>query len=225
MSDTELTPDIIEYGDSALLVQFKTNSFSLDVNNRIHQLSKTLSSKPDWQELVPGYDSILCCFDMARISMERAKKNIAAAIKKTASVEITESKIIEVPVVYGGIYGPDMAAIKKSSGLNQSQIIETHSAQPYSVCMMGFIPGFCFLSEIPSPLKHPRHKSPRSLVPAGSVGIAGWQTGIYGLDSPGGWQIIGRTPHKMFDKNREKPFLVKAGDKIKFIPSSKAIFS
>jgi len=184
MSDTELTPDIIEYGDSALLVQFKTNSFSLDVNNRIHQLSKTLSSKPDWQELVPGYDSILCCFDMARISMERAKKNIATAIKKTASVEITESKIIEVPVVYGGIYGPDMAAIKKSSGLNQSQIIETHSAQPYSVCMMGFIPGFCFLSEIPSPLKHPRHKSPRSLVPAGSVGIAGWQTGIYGLDSP-----------------------------------------
>jgi len=225
MSDTELTPDIIEYGDSALLVQFKTNSFSLDVNNRIHQLSKTLSSKPDWQELVPGYDSILCCFDMAHISMERAKKNIATAIKKTASVEITESKIIEVPVVYGGIYGPDMAAIKKSSGLNQSQIIETHSAQPYSVCMMGFIPGFCFLSEIPSPLKHPRHKSPRSLVPAGSVGIAGWQTGIYGLDSPGGWQIIGRTPHKMFDKNREKPFLVKAGDKIKFIPSSKAIFS
>ena len=225
MSDTELTPDIIEYGDSALLVQFKTNSFSLDVNNRIHQLSKTLSSKPDWQELVPGYDSILCCFDMARISMERAKKNIATAIKKTASVEITESKIIEVPVVYGGIYGPDMAAIKKSSGLNQSQIIETHSAQPYSVCMMGFIPGFCFLSEIPSPLKHPRHKSPRSLVPAGSVGIAGWQTGIYGLDSPGGWQIIGRTPHKMFDTNREKPFLVKAGDKIKFIPSSKAIFS
>ena len=81
---------------------------------------------------------------MARISMERAKKNIATAIKKTASVEITESKVIEVPVVYGGIYGPDMAAIKKSSGLNQSQIIEIHSAQPYSVCMMGFIPGFCF---------------------------------------------------------------------------------
>jgi inhibitor of KinA len=90
---------------------------------------------------------------------------------------------------------------------------------------MGFIPGFCFLSEIPSSLKHPRHKSPRSFVPAGSVGIAGWQTGIYGLDSPGGWQIIGRTPHKMFDKNREKPFLLRAGDKIKFIPSSKAIFS
>ena len=225
MFSDELTPDIIEYGDSALLVQFKANSFSLEINNRIHQLSKTLSLKPDWQELVPGYDSLLCCFDMTNISIEKAKKKIAAAIKKTASIEITESKVIEVPVVYGGKYGPDMAAIKKSSGLNQSQIIEIHSAQPYRVCMMGFIPGFCFLSEIPSSLKHPRHKSPRSFVPAGSVGIAGWQTGIYGLDSPGGWQIIGRTPHKIFDKNREKPFLLRAGDKIKFIPSSKAIFS
>ena len=94
MSNDELTPDIIEYGDSALLVQFKANSFSLEINNRIHQLSKTLSLKPDWQELVLGYDSLLCCFDMTRISIEKAKKKIAAAIKKTESIEITNKPVL-----------------------------------------------------------------------------------------------------------------------------------
>ena len=118
-----------------------------------------------------------------------------------------------------------MAAIKKSSGLSQSEIIDLHSAREYRVCMMGFIPGFCFLSEVPTSLQHPRHSTPRANVPAGSVGIAGWQTGIYGLDSPGGWQIIGRTPLKLFDTSREDLFLMEAGDRIKFIPSSKALFS
>jgi len=161
---------------------------------------------------------------MAAISLEEAKGTIETTILNMPAAQQTSGKIIEIPVVYGGRYGPDMAAIKKTSGLNQSQIIETHSAQAYTVCMMGFIPGFCFLSEIPAVLQHPRHSSPRAHVPAGSVGIAGWQTGIYGLNSPGGWQIIGRTPHKLFDKNREQPFLLEAGDQIKFIPSSKAIF-
>lgn len=218
-------PRITPYGDSALLVQYNAEGFSTLINNKVYQLSGALREQPLWQDLVPGYDSLLCSFDMAAISLEDAKRKIEDTLLHLPKTKTVAGKLIEIPVVYGGSYGPDMAAIKKSSGLTQSQIIEIHSEAPYKVCMMGFIPGFCFLSEIPAVLQHPRHSSPRVHVPAGSVGIAGWQTGIYGLDSPGGWQIIGRTPHKLFDKTREKPFLLEAGDRLKFIPSSKAIFS
>ncbi len=111
-----------------------------------------------------------------------------------------------------------------SSGLSEADIIAAHSGVTYRVCMMGFIPGFAFLSEAPKSLHHPRHAEPRLSVPAGSVGIAGWQTGIYGLESPGGWQIIGRTSLRMFDKDREAPFLLSAGDTIRFVPAAKGDF-
>jgi len=193
-------PRITPYGDSALLVQYNAEGFSTLINNKVYQLSGALREQPLWQDLVPGYDSLLCSFDMAAISLEDAKRKIEDTLLHLPKTKTVAGKLIEIPVVYGGSYGPDMAAIKKSSGLTQSQIIEIHSEAPYKVCMMGFIPGFCFLSEIPAVLQHPRHSS-------------------------GGWQIIGRTPHKLFDKTREKPFLLEAGDRLKFIPSSKAIFS
>jgi len=218
-------PRITPYGDSALFIHYEAEGFSAAINDAVHQLATALREQTLWQDLVPGYDSLLCVFDMAITSMEEAKRKVEDTLLRTSKTPQTHGKLIEIPVVYGGTYGPDMDAIKKSNGLNQSQIIDIHSETPYKVCMMGFIPGFCFLSEIPAVLQHPRHASPRAHVPAGSVGIAGWQTGIYGLDSPGGWQIIGRTPHKLFDKTREQPFLLEAGDRVKFIPSSKAIFS
>jgi len=219
------TPRITPYGDSALIVQYITDRFSAHINDSVHHLAKALREQPMWQDLIPGYDSLLCVFDMAAISIEDAKRKIEDTVLNMSETPQKKGKIIDIPVVYGGDYGPDMDAIKKMSGLTQSEIIEMHSQQIYKVCMMGFIPGFCFLSEIPAILQHPRHTTPRAHVAAGSIGIAGWQTGIYGLDSPGGWQIIGRTPHKLFDKTREQPFLLEAGDSIQFIPSSKAIFS
>ncbi|MDB2439160.1 5-oxoprolinase subunit PxpB [Hellea sp.] len=217
-------PRILPYGDSAVLVDYEVEGYSETANTHLHHAAKALRGDPVWQEIVPSYKSILCVFDLATISMESATSKIEKTLSQLPQTPKVSGKIIEIPVAYGGEFGPDMAAIKKSSGLTQSQIIDTHSGQDYRVCMMGFIPGFCFLSEIPSVLKHPRHPTPRADVPAGSVGIAGWQTGIYGLDSPGGWQIIGRTPLKLFDKTRENLFLMEAGDTIRFIPSSKAIF-
>jgi len=148
-------------------------------------------------------------------------KNHLKALKKPESVA---GEIIEIPIAYGDEYGPDMEAIKSVSQLSQADVIKLHSQQLYDVCMMGFIPGFAFLSEAPAELHHARHATPRQNVPAGSVGIAGWQTGIYGLDSPGGWQIIGRTPLKLFDKSRNDPFLVKAGDQIQFVPIEAKFF-
>ena len=217
-------PKVFPFGDSAVLIDYETPGYSDRVHTRLSHLAQTLRAQEIWQDIVPSYKSILVVFDIAQHSMDEAISKIEETLKTLSRASRRKGKVIEIPVVYGGRYGPDMATIKKASGLTQSEVIDIHSGQEYRVCMMGFIPGFCFLSEVPNVLQHPRHDTPRAHVPAGSVGIAGWQTGIYGLSSPGGWQIIGRTPLNLFDPKRENPFLMEAGDKLRFIPSSKAIF-
>ena len=218
------SPKILPYGDSAILIDYETPGYSDRVHTRLSHLAQTLRAQGTWQDIVPSYKSVLAVFDVAHLSMGEAMSKIEETLKSLSRAPRRKGKLIEIPVVYGGRYGPDMATIKKASGLSQSDVIDIHSGEDYRVCMMGFIPGFCFLSDVPSVLQHPRHDTPRAHVTAGSVGIAGWQTGIYGLGSPGGWQIIGRTPLKLFDPAREKPFLMEAGDMVRFIPSSKALF-
>jgi len=218
------SPKILHYGDSAILIDYEVPGYSERVHTRLSHLAETLRGQDIWSDIVPSYKSVLVVFDLTQMTIGEATSKIDETLKTLSRSPRRKGKVVEIPVVYGGKYGPDMATIKKSSGLTQSEIIDIHSAQDYRVCMMGFIPGFCFLSEVPSVLQHPRHETPRAHVPAGSVGIAGWQTGIYGLGSPGGWQIIGRTPLTLFDPAREKPFLMEAGDKVRFIPSSKALF-
>jgi len=218
------TPRLIDYGDSAVLVQYDTDGFSKDINQRIHGLAQALRKSVKWIDIVPGYDSLLCVFDLSVITPQKAKKILLKEIEKTSVKTDFSGTIVEIPVTYGGDYGPDMKSLKKTSKLSEKAIIKLHSAELYDVCMMGFIPGFCFLSEAPKKLHHPRHKTPRAHVPAGSIGIAGWQTGVYGLSSPGGWQIIGQTPLKIFDARRDEPFLVKAGDKIRFVPIDSKFF-
>jgi len=222
------TPRLIDYGDSAILIQYDLSKedkfYSKDVNQTIHQLANTLRETGNWLEIVPGYDSLLCVFDLTQTSTHAAKDILKAQLKTLKKTESIAGEIIEIPIVYGGEYGPDMKAIKSAHKLSQADVIKLHSQRLYDVCMMGFIPGFAFLSEAPAKLHHPRHATPRPNVRAGSVGIAGWQTGIYGQDSPGGWQIIGRTPLKIFDKSRKDPFLVKAGDQIQFVPIEAKFF-
>jgi len=216
------TPRFIDFGDSAVLIQYSlpktAKFFSKAVNQNIHRLANDLRQSQNWLEIVPGYDSLLCVFDLDKTSMEDAKKDLKSHLKSISTDHTSKENIIEIPVVYGGDYGPDLDAIKTSSKLSEDAVINLHSQTLYDVCMMGFIPGFTFLSEAPVELHHPRHTTPRQSVPAGSVGIAGWQSGIYGLESPGGWQIIGRTPLKIFDQSRTAPFLIQAGDKIRFVP-------
>ena len=218
------SPKIGPYGDSAILIDYEAPGYSDRIHTRLSHFAQTLRGQEIWQDIVPSYKSILVVFDVAQISLGEATARIEETLETLTKSPRRKGKVIEIPVVYGGGFGPDMETIKKVSGMSQSEVIETHSSQDYRVCMMGFIPGFCFLSEVPEVLQHPRHQTPRAHVPAGSVGIAGWQTGIYGLGSPGGWQIIGRTPLTLFDPKRDKPFLMEAGDKVRFIPSSKAIF-
>jgi KipI family sensor histidine kinase inhibitor len=171
---------------------------------------------------MPGYDSVVASFDAAVMSLGTAKDHVseafAATLSQSASAGSDASRLIEIPVAYGGADGPDLYAMADRIGRSPEEVIALHSDREYRVCMMGFIPGFAFLSEVDPILQHPRHATPRLQVPAGSVGIANWQTGIYGLESPGGWQIIGRTDLDMFDALRESPFLVEAGDRIRFVP-------
>lgn len=218
-------PKIRPYGDSAVLVEYDVSGYSDRIHTQLNHLAQRLRSQDIWQDIVPSYNSLLVVYDVSQNSLGEVTIKIEEALTSAADTPAHKGKVIEIPVVYGGDYGPDIEVIKKSSGLTQSEIIETHSGQDYRVCMMGFIPGFCFLSEVPKILQHPRHDRPRAHVPPGSIGIAGWQTGIYGLGSPGGWQIIGRTPLTLFDPARENPFLMEAGDIVRFIPASKALFS
>ncbi len=217
------TPTVEPYGDAALYLQYPSQGYSEPVNNAVLEMAARLRKTGAWIDVISGYDSLVASFDPHAMTLAAARKTLNTAVKAQAKrgrpKKSEAPKIIEIPVHYGGENGPDMGNIMKRSGLSAAEIIALHSAQDYRVCMMGFVPGFTFLSEAPSALHHLRHETPRLSVPAGSVGIAGWQTGIYGLSSPGGWQIIGRTDSTIFDAARDEPFLLGAGDGVRFVPA------
>lgn len=210
--------EIVPFGDSGFLVKFPGDAYSETITRHIHSVIDQLSRQKNWEELVPGYNSLLAYFCPDRFPPAKARSALYKALKSAETSKSVKGKAVEIPVCYGGEFGPDIDVIEKNSGLSAEAITKLHSEPEYTVCMMGFVPGFTFLSEAPKMLHHKRRGTPRLSVPMGSVGIAGWQTGIYGLESPGGWQIIGRTPLKIFDPARKDPFLLKAGDQIKFVP-------
>lgn len=218
MTTTTPAPQILPYGDHAVFVKWATGEYSGSVNDTVHALAAMLRDSGKYTEVVPGYDSLVCVFDLAKQSAEDTKLHIENILAHQSPDKMGVGRLVEIPVNYGGHYGPDIHTICEAAKLTVDDVIATHSTPTYRVCMMGFIPGFTFLSPAPIALHHPRHSTPRSKVPAGSVGIANWQTGIYGLESPGGWQIIGQTPLSIFDAKRETPFLLEAGDRVRFIP-------
>jgi KipI family sensor histidine kinase inhibitor len=144
-------------------------------------------------------------------------------IQRLAALEFLGEKParrVEIPVQYGGDHGPDLQAVAQAHGLTPEDVIRIHSQRDYLVYMMGFTPGFPYLGEMDPQLATPRLSTPRSRVPAGSVGIAGEQTGIYPVDSPGGWRIIGWTAQRLFDPDRQPPFLLAPGDVVRFVPAA-----
>jgi len=145
--------------------------------------------------------------------------------QRLGEIRIPAPKTVHIPVCYGGRFGPDIEFVAQTNHLSVEEVIRLHCEPEYLIYMVGFTPGFPFLGGLPPALHTPRLKTPRSLVPAGSVGIANAQTGIYPLASPGGWQLIGRTPKKLFAPQRPNPFLYQAGDRIKFEPISAQDFT
>lgn len=222
----QTSPRYIPFGDRALIVEF-SNIINPGVNRRVHALHRTVSKAKllGVGECVPTYRSLLITYDSTQLGYEELVQKIKD-LEKTLKIHTSKRKArrAKIPVVYGGDYGPDLARVSSSHNLKENEVARIHSEHEYTVYMIGFVAGFPYLGELPEEIATPRLESPRTRVPEGSVGIAEKQTGIYPREAPGGWQIIGRTPVKLFDLSWHPPALLEPGDNVKFDPISNAKF-
>jgi inhibitor of KinA len=213
------TPVFRTMGDRGLLVELG-EEISPEVNRGVQELMQRLEQArlPGVRELAPGYRSLLVIFDPLTIAPRELKTRIADIAAQPSSSEPPRAKLLTVPVFYGGDYGPDLEWVARRLGLKLEEAIRLHAGTVYRVYMIGFTPGYPYMGELPDDLVLPRRDTPRTRVPKGSVAIAQRQTGIYPVDSPGGWHIIGWTPVALFDPCREMPSLLEMGDRVKFEP-------
>lgn len=179
-------------------------------------LAVQLQDAGTWLEVIPGIDSVVVQFDAATQDVESVRELIAASIASGIQPQQTSDELFEIPVVYGGEYGPDLEALSLRTGLAVDEIITLHTKTEHRVDMVGFTPGFAFIGGLDDRLRVPRRDEPRQRVEAGSIGIADGRTGIYAMASPGGWTLIGRTPSTLFDPHAEQPFVLQAGMRIRF---------
>ena len=213
-------------GDSSICAEFG-NEISKEINAQIRAFNILLkeSGIAGIVETIPTYRSLLIQYDPGVISYKSLEGKLKKLLARLDSVEIPPSEVLEVPVLYGGEeMGPDLKFVAENAKMSEEEVIKLHSEPEYLIYMRGFTPGFTYLGGLNDAIETPRLKTPRVKIPAGSVGIAGKQTGVYPIDSPGGWQLIGRTPLKMYDADREKPILPEAGQYIKFVPIDRAEF-
>jgi KipI family sensor histidine kinase inhibitor len=211
-------PRVLPVGDAALTVELG-HAIDAAVNSRVRALDRELVRAPfaGFREAVPTYRSLLVLYDPSAIRFAAARRLlIERAERATPSAEA--GRVHEAPTVYGGEDGPDLAEVSRARGLAEGQVIALHAGRPYTAMMLGFTPGFAYLGLLDATLATPRRATPRVRVPAGSVGIAGRQTGIYPRASPGGWSLLGRTRLPLFDPGREPASLVQPGDRVLFVP-------
>lgn len=210
---------ILTAGDSSVLIEFK-KEISPEINRKITSTVQLMKEQhiEGVVDVIPAFCSLLVNYDPRVISYENLKKRLTLLLKMEIKTGEQRKRVYEIPVCYGGEYGPDLENIAKHAGLTQEEVIKIHSSRDYLIYMLGFLPGFCYLGGLDERIHTPRLANPRIKIHAGSVGIGGSQTGIYPLDSPGGWQLMGMTPVKTYDPSREKPILVEAGDYIRFRP-------
>ena len=221
-----MKPTISPVGDRAISIDFG-QVIDPTINRHIRQ---TIERIKELQldgiiELVPTYCALLVEYD----AMLYSYSEICNIIEPTLEEGMTNTTnelvtVVEVPTVYGGEFGPDLSFVASHNHLSEDEVISIHSGTDYLVYMLGFIPGFTYLGGMDSRIATPRLSSPRTLIPAGSVGIAGEQTGTYPSDSPGGWQIIGRTPVTMYDMSKAQAALLNAGDYVRYVPIDESEF-
>lgn len=211
------TPVFRPMGDRSLLIEIG-EKISVDINRRVQELMLRLqqANLPGVRELAPSYRSLLVVFDPLTIAPEKLKATITDVAARPGGSELPQAKLITVPVFYGGDYGPDLEWVAGHLGISTEEVIRLHTETVYRVYMIGFTPGYPYMGELPAALAVPRRSTPRTRVPKGSVGMAQRQTGIYPVESPGGWQIIGWTPIELFDPKRQIPSLLEMGDRVKF---------
>lgn len=214
-----MTADIRPVGDLALNVEF-AEEISPAVNAQIRAFTAALDAAnlPGVVEYVPTYRSVTIHYRPEIILYGELKSRLTALLSGLTAGASAPAEVIELPVCYGCEMGPDLPFVARHSGLDEAEVIRIHSGAEYLVYMLGFTPGFPYLGGMDERIATPRLEKPRTRIPAGSVGIAGAQTGAYPLESPGGWQLIGRTPVKLYDPQREQPILLRAGQYVKFTP-------
>lgn len=211
---------VLPCGDCAVTLQIG-NEISETVNQEVVSVLETLKAAkiPGVREVVPSYTAVCLHYDPDELCYDDLLKRLAELQVKMKNAAESCRTVVQIPVCYGGEYGPDLAYVAEHNGLTPEEVVRRHSAGQYLVYMLGFLPGFAYMGGMDESIACPRLTSPRTKIPAGSVGIAGSQTGIYPLASPGGWQLIGRTPTKMFSVDGEKTiFALSAGDRVQFVP-------
>lgn len=206
-------------GDRAIVVE-GGDDISPDINRLIRAFALALEEQDiaGIREYIPTYCSLMILYDPGQLLFSEIRETLQDVAAHIDTAEFPEPAVVEVPVAYGGEFGPDIAFVAQHNNLSEEEVISLHTGQDYLVYMLGFTPGFCYLGGMPEAIATPRLSTPRTCIPAGSVGIAGAQTGVYPIDSPGGWQLIGRTPLRLFDPNREPAVLMSAGDYVRFVP-------
>jgi len=213
-----MKPRIVPLGDSTALVQLG-DEIDLTINQRVHTLANfiTTSSVNGIIETVPAYATLLVHYDPLILSFTQMKNILHEKMEQIQENESRKPRQVEVPVRYGGDLGPDLELVASHCGIRVEDVIRIHSEKTYVVYMMGFTPGYPYMGKLDDVLIMPRLETPRTRVPAGTVAIAGSQTGIYSIESPGGWNLIGSTSLKLFDPNSDSPFLFAPGDEVKFV--------
>jgi inhibitor of KinA len=225
---TSLSPDLVRVaaaGDSALVAEFPER-IDPDINHRALSLAAKL--RGEWGEIlrdvVIGYCTVTVYFDPRHVDPRWLEGEVRAAARDSQNAEQPPAKLIDVPVCYDIDLGPDLEDVAAFGACSVDEVIAIHTSQSYRVYMVGFVPGFAYLAEVDPRIARPRRATPRTVVPAFSVAIAGGQTGIYPKATPGGWNIIGRTPLKPYDPAREEPFLFSVGDDVRFSPMTREAF-
>jgi inhibitor of KinA len=212
-------------GDRAVLITLG-DSIDEATHRRVRAVTARIDAEPPpgFVDRVPAFASVVVHYEPSRVSDARPSPHDAfvAGLQRILSDigddELPPARIVEIPVCYGGEFGPDIDDVARQHDIDAQQVIDIHAAGDYLVYMVGFMPGFAYLGGLSSRIATPRRQTPRTAVPAGTVGIGGEQTGVYPLVSPGGWNLIGRTPLRIFDISRSEPALLVTGDRVRFYP-------
>lgn len=208
-------------GETAVVLELEP-PVTLASQKRIWRLAQRLVDMPNVVEAIPGMNNITVILRNPESLALDAIERLQRWWEESEALE-PESRFIEIPVVYGGAGGPDLSVVAAHCGLSEKQVVELHSSVGYVVWFLGFQPGFPYLGSLPEQLNTPRRAEPRLLVPAGSVGIGGSQTGVYPVATPGGWQLIGHTSLSLFDPTRDEPILLRPGDSVRFVPQKEGV--
>lgn len=213
-------------GDSCIVVEFG-DEINPELNRmvRFMFLSLNRAGIQGITELIPTYRSLYVQYDPLEISLEKLRRRLKKAVQKFDEVELPSLRVVDIPTVYGGRYGPDLEFVAEYNGLTKEEVVEIHTSSSYLVYMIGFTPGFAYLGGVSKRIATPRLETPRLKVLAGSVGLAGEQTGVYPVESPGGWRLIGCTPIRIFDPGRDPPVVLQpTSDYVRFVRISEEEF-